>query len=205
MPVSVRPARPDDDRVSDLLYVSAAPYYNAYAGSAQRALRVLGAVYPRRAHTASYEICHVAELRGKVVGAMAAFPAPNGERLARRFLGLTLPRLPVWRWPIVLRHLQASAEVTPSPPPDALYVDALAVAEEARRQGVATALLATADELARDAGVAGVALDTGLENTAAQALYDTIGFERRGERRAPDARVARAVGGFGFVSFFRGV
>jgi ribosomal protein S18 acetylase RimI-like enzyme len=162
-------------------------------------------VYPRQAHTASYEICHVAERDGAILGVMAAFPAPEGDRLARRFLGLTIPRMPAWRWPIVLQHLRASAKVTPAPPPDALYVDALAVADSARRQGVATALLVAADELARAAGAAGVALDTGIENTGAQAFYEAAGFVRRAEHRAPDARVARAVGGEGFVSFFRPV
>jgi len=205
MALRVRPARPDDLAVADLLYESAARYYDAYAGSPRRARRVLAAVYPRRAHTASWEICRVAEVDGAVVGVMAAFPARAGDRLARRFLGLTVSRMPAWRWPIVLRHLRASAKLTPAPPPDSIYVDALAVAEHARRRGVARALLDDAEALAQEAGAAGVALDTGVENDAAQALYASAGFERRGERRARDSRVARAVGGAGFISYFRPV
>jgi ribosomal protein S18 acetylase RimI-like enzyme len=205
MPPLVRPARPDDHAAVDLLYESAAPYYDVYAGSRHRARRILAHVWTRRGHTASFEVCHVAEVDGEVVGVISTFPSRAGDRLARRFLGLTVVRMPAWRWPIVLRHLRASSKITPHPPADALYVDALAVTLSARRQGVATALLLEAAERAREAGAEGVALDTGLENDAAQAFYESAGFERRGERRAPDEKTARAVGGPGFVSYFKAI
>ena len=203
--MSVRPARAVDRQAVDLLYTSAAPYYDVFAGSGERARRILGGVWARRGHTASYEVCSVAELDGEVVGVLAAFPAQAGDRLARRFLGLTVMRMPAWRWPTVLRHLRASTKITPEPPAHSLYVDALAVSENARRRGVATALLEAAARRARNEGAEGVALDTGLENEAAQAFYEASGFERRGERRAKDERVARAVGGAGFISYFREV
>ena len=198
----MRAARPGDRDAVDLVYASAAPYYDVFAGSAVRARRILSGVWRREGHTASYSVCRVAELDGEVVGVMAAFPAPAGDRLARRFLGLSVVRMPAWRWPAVLRHLRASARVTPEPPSGSLYVDALAVAEHARRRGVATLLLEDARRQARAAGLDGVALDTGIENEAGQALYDRAGFERTGERLAPDERIARAVGGAGFVSFY---
>jgi ribosomal protein S18 acetylase RimI-like enzyme len=93
--------------------------------------------------------------------------------------------------------------MTPEPPPRTIYVDALAVDAGSRRQGIATALLDDAADQARRAGAEGVALDTGVENDGAQAFYERAGFERRGERRAPDERTARAVGGAGFISYFR--
>lgn len=201
--VSVRAARPADRQAVDLLYASAAPYYDVFAGSGERARRLLAGVWPRRGHTASYEVCRVAELDGEIVGVLAAFPAQAGDHLARRFLGLTVMRMPAWRWPNVLRHLRASSRITPEPPPRSLYVDALAVSEAVRRRGIATALLEDAAGRAREHGADGVALDTGVENEAAQAFYEARGFERRGERLADDERVARAVGGAGFVSYFR--
>ena len=201
----VRAARPEDRKAAELLYVSAAPYYDVFAGSGPRARRILKSVWPRRAHTASFEICRVAELDGEVVGVLAAFPARAGDRLARRFLGLSVVRMPAWRWPVVLRHLRASARVTPQPPPESLYVDALAVAEGARGRGVGTALLEDAAAQASAAGLEGVALDTGIENGAAQRFYERAGFDRRGEQLAPDQRTARAVGGAGFVSYFKPV
>jgi ribosomal protein S18 acetylase RimI-like enzyme len=203
MPPVVRPARVDDAAAPGLLYESAAPYYDVYAGSGQRARRMIDAIYPKRAHTASWEISHVAEVDGRVVGLMAVFPASEGDRLARRFLRLSFIRMPFWRWPRVLRHLRASSVVTPMPPSDALYVDALAVVPDMRRQGIARELLRCAETMAIERRCTGVALDTGLQNTAARALYESYGFEERDIRRAPDARVARAVGGPGFVSYFK--
>ena len=205
MPATMRPARPDDRAAPRLLYVSAQPYYDAFAGAPGRAVRLLERIWAKPGHTASHELCRVAVLAGDPVGAIVAFPAADGDALARRFLSLALVRMPVWRWPAVLRHLRAAATVMPVPSERSLYVDALAVDAAARRRGVATALLEDAMQLAGRRGLRGVALDTGLNNHAAQALYEACGFEAVGERRAPDERVARAVGGPGFVSYFKPV
>jgi ribosomal protein S18 acetylase RimI-like enzyme len=199
----VRPARVSDAAAIDLLYVSAAPYYDVYAGSERRARRVLEAIWDKPGHTASWEICHVAEVDGRIVGVMATFPATDGDRLARRFLRLSMVRLPWWRWPSILRHLRASAVVTPVPPSDSLYLDALAVSSDVRRQGIARELLRCAETMAIERRCSGVALDTGLQNTGARALYESYGFEERQIRNAPDERVARAVGGPGFISYFK--
>ncbi len=205
MALLVRPAVPADALAPGLLYASSAPYYDAFAGSAAGARQLLEDLWEHAGHTASVERCHVAVRDGVVVGALAAFPTLDGDALARRFLRLALPRLGLRRLPAVTRHLRASGRMMPLPPSDALYVDSLAVHPDARRQGVATALLAQADALARAQGLRAVALDTGLENAGGQALYDAAGFTRTGERRAPDERTARIVGGTGFVSFVRPV
>jgi ribosomal protein S18 acetylase RimI-like enzyme len=202
MPPVVRPARPEDRAAPELLYVSAAPYYDAYAGSGRRAVRILEAIWEKPGHTASCEQTVVAELDGAVAGVMVAFASGEGDALARRFLSLSLRRMPAWRWPGVMRHLRASATVTPTPPAGALYVDALATHASARRRGVASALLDEACRQAAGQGLTGVALDTGLQNTAAQALYEAYGFRRGGEIHAADDRIANAVGGPGFVSYF---
>jgi GNAT superfamily N-acetyltransferase len=202
MDVVVRAARPDD-RADALLYASAAPYYAAYAGGPERARRLLRALYPRARHTASWEVCRVAEAGGAVVGVIAMFPAEDGDALARRFVRLTLAHLPPWRLPALFRHLRATAAVAPRPPREMLYVDALATDPAHRRRGVARALLAEADRLAADTGLGGVALDTGIENRPARALYERSGFVSRGLRPTPDERTARAVGGSGFVGYVK--
>lgn len=203
MELTVRPARPDDRAGPRLLHASAQPYYDAFTGSPRRSERMLEHVWSRTGHTAGYDACRVATLDGEVAGVLVAFPAEDGDALARRFLAVALLRLPVWHWPHVLRHLRASAEVMPVPPARSLYVDALAVDPERRRRGVATALLADAERTAGRRGLRGVSLDTGLENRPAQALYAAYGFRAQGERRAPDERAASAIGGPGFVSYFK--
>jgi ribosomal protein S18 acetylase RimI-like enzyme len=68
---------------------------------------------------------------------------------------------------------------------------------------VARRLLAEAEATAARAGLRGVAVDTGLANAPARALYKAYGFSERDVRRAPDADTARAVGGPGFVAYFK--
>jgi ribosomal protein S18 acetylase RimI-like enzyme len=202
MTLAVRPATPDDP-ADDLLYLSAKPYYDAYAGSETRARALLAAVYHRRGHAASFEVCAVAELDGELAGVIAWFPVLEGDERARRFVSLTAPRVPPWRWPALLRHLRAAGHVSPHPPPDALYVDALAVAPAFRRRGVAKAMLARAEEAASAHGLDGIALDTGLQNEPARALYEANGYKAREIRRAPSATIADAIGGPGFVSYLK--
>lgn len=66
----------------------------------------------------------------------------------------------------------------------------LAVAPPARRQGRASALLATGEAALRRAGAARIALEVGAGNAAARALYARAGYglagRRRGYYRAPD-------------------
>jgi GNAT superfamily N-acetyltransferase len=139
MELLVRPARPQDT-AAGLLYESARPYYDAYAGDEARARALLGALYPRRDHAASFEVCAVAEVAGAPVGVLAGFPVAEGDRLARRFVSLTFTLLPPWRWPTVLRHLRAAGAVAPRAPVGAWYVDALAVDPAWQRRGVGSAL-----------------------------------------------------------------
>jgi len=202
MEVVVRTARPDDPVVG-LLFESAAPYYSAYAGGPERARRLLRTLYPRTGHTASWEVCHVAEAGGRVVGVLAAFPSDEGDALARRFVRLTLLHSAPWRIPALMRHLRATAAVAPHPPARVLYVDALATDAGHRRRGVARALLAQAERMAAAAGLEAVALDTGIENRAARSLYERTGFNPSSLRPAPDERTARAVGGSGFVGYLK--
>ena len=151
MEVTVRPAELDD-AADDLLYLSAQRYYDAYAGGEQAARRILRRVHRKPGHAASVSLCRVAVAGGRVVGVIVGFPADDAEALARRFLTLTAPRVPPWRWPRLLRHLNAVSGMSPTPAAGSWYVDALAVAEDARRRGVARALLADAEASARGAG-----------------------------------------------------
>ena len=54
----------------------------------------------------------------------------------------------------------------------------LVVAPSARRQGVAAALLTAAAEHARALGAASLSLSTALDNAPAQALYESLGWQR---------------------------
>jgi ribosomal protein S18 acetylase RimI-like enzyme len=190
----IRPAAHDDEEaVARLLYETATGMYDIYAGGAGRALRILSAAYRRPGNSASREIVAVAELDGLVAGALAAFPVAEGDRRASRFLRVTLARTPPWKWPATLRIFHTGADLTPAPPENAVYVDALATGDRFRRRGVASALLEEAERQARAAGLAWVALDTAATNAGAQALYERAGFEVT-ERKPPKGRIPGIVG-----------
>ena len=54
----------------------------------------------------------------------------------------------------------------------------LFVASEARRRGVARALLMRAQEFSRDTGAKGLILETAIDNLHAQSLYWALGWRR---------------------------
>ncbi len=66
---------------------------------------------------------------------------------------------------------------------DEAHIVTLAVREGNRRQGVAQALALRAIDLARESDQRRVTLEVRASNTAAQALYSKLGFQRAGVRR----------------------
>ena len=170
----IRPARPEDEQDAvELLLASGGEVYPRLAGSSERARSILTAAYRHPGNTASAEVVTVAEVDGRVAGALAAFPVAEGGRRARRYMRLSLARLPPWCWPRALRLFDSRR---PAPPPRSLYVDSLATAPEFRRRGVARALLEYAAAEARERGCSHIALEAEVENSAARSLYRSTGF-----------------------------
>ncbi|HEX8066401.1 MAG TPA: GNAT family N-acetyltransferase [Thermoleophilaceae bacterium] len=181
----IRPAREEEAAaVAALLHETAVDMYERFAGHRESALRTLEAAFRRSGTGASREVVRVVDAGGAIAAAMAAFPAGEVNRRGSRFLRLLLARTPPWTWVRSIRLHRLGGRLAPPPPADSLYVDALAVAEEHRRRGLARMLLADAERSARELGLASVALETGLGNAAARALYESAGFEE-GERREP--------------------
>jgi len=181
----VRRARPDDAAaVAALLHESAADMYDRFSGGRERALRTLERAFAEPGNAASAEAVWVAELDGEVAGAMAAFPVDQAAARARGFLRLALRASPPWRWPGALWLFWLGGRASPSPPPAAFYVDALATDRRMRRRGVARDLLAEAERQAVQCGLPAVALDTTIANKPARALYLSAGFDEVAYRPA---------------------
>src|ERR1700741_784118 len=126
MDLAVRPALPQDPCV-ELLFESAKPYYTAYGGTEKRGLKLLQTVFARPGHAASFEFCRVATAEDKIVGVVAGFPVRHADLLTCWFVSPPLGRLPPGRLPGTFKPLRAAGNVSPNPPLDAYYVDALAV------------------------------------------------------------------------------
>ena len=176
--LGVRPATEGDaEAAAALVFQSAPGMYARLAGGAERSRRAIERAFDRPGTSTSAEVVTLAEESGAVVGAMAAFPAEQGAGRARGFQRAVLTTIPPWRWPGSMWLYWLGARAGPEPPAECMYIDALAVAPEARRRGVARTLIAEAERQARAGGFAELALDTSLDNKAARALYLSSGFE----------------------------
>jgi ribosomal protein S18 acetylase RimI-like enzyme len=173
----IRPAEPrDDPAIARLLYETASGRYDLFAGGRDRALRLLAATIATPGNDTSRDGVVVAELDGQVAGVVAAFPTRDGDERRRRWLRIAYRRRAPWHWP-GMRRVAARGEAIPfEPPADSLYIDGLATDPRFRRRGVATVLLAAADERARALGLSSLALDTAATNAGARALYERTGF-----------------------------
>lgn len=122
------------------------------------------------------------------VGIVVAFPGRLWSSL-RLGTGVILAReagvtygLDLVKRGIVLDRLHASV------PSSSLYVSALAVSPDFRKQGIGQALMERAVAGAARLGL-GVTLDVDLENDPAILLYEKMGFRTLDERRAgPEER-----------------
>jgi len=88
--------------------------------------------------------------------------------------------------------LELSARIDEDSPPlpdDAAHIRMLGVLPQARRLGVASALMRQAERRARDAGKRRLTLHTTERMKAAQAMYGSLAFSRAPDRVFPDGFV----------------
>jgi ribosomal protein S18 acetylase RimI-like enzyme len=188
----VRRAEPADfPAVTRLLHRSAADMYDRFSGGRERALALLERSLGEPGNASSADVVWVAVLDGRVAAAMAAFPVSEAVARSRAFLRLALHVAPPRRWPAALYLYWAGGRASPTPPADALYVDALATDAAFQRRGAARALLAEAERQAHARGLPAVALDTTTANAPARALYAALGYREVAYRAA-----GRALPGF---------
>lgn len=107
-----------------------------------------------------------------------ALVAEHGAEVVGCLLGWRLggpPTAP--SHPLSAPHAELAALVQ-----GASYLDVLAVAEQAQGRGLGSAMLARAENLARDSGAAAIALDVADSNARARSLYARRGFVERARR-----------------------
>ncbi|MGH2978106.1 MAG: GNAT family N-acetyltransferase [Solirubrobacterales bacterium] len=177
--IHVRPARAGEEALlAPLLYAVSPAAHDRFAGGRARALKLIATGLERSGTSGSTEVTYVAEVAARPAGIVCCYPVSEGADRAAAYAGIGLRQAPVWRRPLMLRFLRRVERATPPPAPDSLYVDALGTAPELRRRGVASALLAAAEDRGRRLGLVRVSLETEVDNDAARALYERCGFER---------------------------
>jgi ribosomal protein S18 acetylase RimI-like enzyme len=175
--IHVRPARVGEALLlAPLLYGVSPEAHDRFAGGRERAMRLITAGLERRGTSGSTEVVSVAEVAARPVGVVCCFPVWEGEKRAAALTEIGLSTAPIWRRVRMMRFLRRVERATPAPPAESLYIDALGTAPEFRRRGVASALLAAAEDRARRLGLGLLALETETGNDAARALYEAFGF-----------------------------
>src|SRR5262249_5878652 len=140
--------------------------------------RLLTALYA--AGHLSLETTHICEQDGQVVGVMILH---LGHSIGRGKVGdywrLLMQEISPWRafrafWGGLLANRFLDQRIPRAQ--DLVYIEALAVAEPHRGQGIGSILLAEAERWTRSSGRARLALHVLRSNTGARRLYERTGF-----------------------------
>ncbi len=155
---------------------------------------VLAELYRRGQNRVSHDLCWVAEMDGRVVGLLLAYPGKLLRRLELR-TGLHLAQifgLPgtlrlARRQPVYGQLVEAEAEE--------FYVSNVAVSPDMQGHGVGAMLMTFADSLARSAGLPRCSLIVTFDNPA-RRLYERCGYRCVHSYEIPHPVIAHGSGGF---------
>ncbi len=177
MELRVRPARPDDaPALADILMEALGVKYRPALGPRSR--DALEAVVRREmdAGASGYVVaCSAAGIVGAAHLAVAEDPRPAGmTAVMAEVVGRTRAV-----WASVVLSLLAHGPLAR----DEAYVGELGVRADARRSGVATALMAHLERTAAELGKGRLTLWVTTDNAAARALYAGLGFREVEHRR----------------------
>jgi ribosomal protein S18 acetylase RimI-like enzyme len=157
------------------LILEAVPSLEIVLGSRTTALRALAACYRAERTELAYRFGLLAEIDHELSGLAFAFPGRLYGTL-KLGTGVVLARAAGARHVAELaQRARVLNRLLPNIDRSFLYVSALAVAKERRHQGIATALMERVIAGATRLGL-GVALDSGMADEPANALYETLGF-----------------------------
>ncbi|WP_216323228.1 GNAT family N-acetyltransferase [Deinococcus aestuarii] len=181
-PLQIRPARPFDAAFAvPLMQATIGRIGLALTGaeSDTGAARVLLGFFPLRDNRLSHTHTLIAEGPGRPLGLAVAYPGSEAQALDAPFRER-------------LRALGLPDRIDPEATPGELYLDTLAVVEEARGQGVGGRLLGAVAARARELGLSRVGLLAGEANPAAR-LYERHGYRAAGERVVAGGRYRHLV------------
>jgi ribosomal protein S18 acetylase RimI-like enzyme len=155
---------------------------------------VVADLYARRGNRVGHEFCWAAELGGKAVGLLLAYPGAWLRRLELR-TGWHLLAILGLGGTVRLARRQPQYGSLVESEQDEYYVSNLAVDPELQGQGIGAALLEQADRAARQAGLGKCSLIVTYDNPA-RRLYERSGY--RVERSFPIDHPVLAHGSGGF-------
>ena len=145
------------------------------AGDEDLELRGLAHWFARKGNRFSHEFAFFARWQGELAGMILGFPGRDAGHLSlacrhsiRQIYNRKALISLIWRGMVLGRTREAEK--------DEFLVAHVAVYEQFRRKGIATALLDKASELARNAGLNRLALEVEIGNVPAIECYQRYGF-----------------------------
>jgi ribosomal protein S18 acetylase RimI-like enzyme len=174
----ITPARPEEfPAAARLLADTMAGFGVAVLGAGNEALelRALAQWFSEKGNRFSYQFAHIARWEGELAGLLLSFPGRDVERLSLacrhsifRLYDVRILAKLIWRGMVIGHNREAEK--------DEFLVAHVAVLEQFRRKGIATALLEKAALLAKEEGFSRVALEVEIGNVAAIECYQRFGF-----------------------------
>jgi ribosomal protein S18 acetylase RimI-like enzyme len=152
----------------------------------RRAAQLLATAYVQPNHSYSFQNVTFAERDRRIVGMVLGFTAEQRLRFSDRPLKETAG-YPALRVTAVRTLLAPLFRILENIGDDDFYVLAIAIDEEARRKGVGSALMDSAEERARASHAARLSLDVSAKNGGAYRLYERRGMtvESQWPKRLP--------------------
>lgn len=198
--IKFRPARPADVvRLADIINDPPPLAAVNIAGSTEAAIEA-GRIFARAHISPSVAHTVVAEEDGRVVGLVDGcrdwHEPPVGPGLVMQLLPSLLRTVGARRLWRFVRSRSAWARVSFDAPAGSFYIAELDVAASYRNRGIGAALLAIAEERARESGASMMSLTTTIDNPA-RRLYERTGYREAG--RKTDAEYKRISGSAGRV------
>lgn len=178
MGTALRRASPEDAPGAAKLILQAAPGLEVIFHDKRSALRAAAAAFRTDRSVFGYRFGLLADGEAGPVGLVLAYPGRLHATL-KLGTGVALARAAGARHVgDLVRRGRILDRLLPSVRNDCLYVSVLAVDENHRRQGIATALMDRVGAGAQRLGLS-VALDVGVEDEPARKLYESLGFRVR--------------------------
>ena len=176
MDVTVRPARrdPEDgEQFARLFDIASDGLAQWMLG--RRFVAILGDAYLETGHDLSYEHVWFAEAEGAITGMLSGYSAVDHQASRDgalfRAAGVRSIRL-VGAWLLAVRLFNFMSQL----PDGQWYVQAVAVDQAHRGEGIGTVLLDHAEHTAVAAGARRLALDVAVDNDGARRLYERRGL-----------------------------
>ena len=198
--ITLRPGRPDDAaRAAELIMLIGPEMINyIFHESGQRTQAMMQRLFAWPTNEFSYEDTTLAIVDGQIAGLVQS----ADRRRRTQNLWAIVPRyvqvMGLGASPRRLPRLARLTDLDRDIGKHALYIKHLGTAPEFKRRGVATALLESCADKARDAGMSALHLDVDRSNDPGLQLY-----QRRGFQIIDEVHSKRLEAEIGFSGYFR--